>query len=320
MSERCSTALVYSDIYLKHEAGAWHPERPERLQAIVEGLKESGLWGRLVHLEPEPAELEWVHTIHDPAYVRKVRELCGSGGGSLDPDTAVNRHSYEVALYAVGGVLKAVDAVASGEVRNAFCAVRPPGHHAVRSAAMGFCLFNNVAIAARYAQRGHDYERVLIVDWDAHHGNGTQDAFYADGSVFYFSVHQYPHYPGTGRRDERGAGPGLGATLNVPIPAGAGDDDYERIFLDELVPAARAFRPDFILVSAGFDIQASDSLSGMRVTARGFERMTEIVCDLAAEHCQGRVVSVLEGGYSRTGLAENVPAHVGALCRCAERV
>ncbi len=318
MPERCPTALVYSDVYLKHEAGPWHPERPERLQAIVEGLKQIGLWERLVLLEPAPADLEWVTTIHDPAYVRKVQQLCQSGGGSLDPDTAVNRHSFEVAVLAVGGVLKAVDAVARATVRNAFCAVRPPGHHAMRSAAMGFCLFNNVAIAARYAQRRHGYQRVLIVDWDAHHGNGTQDAFYADPSVFYFSVHQYPHYPGTGRREDRGAGPGLGFTLNVPMPPGAGDEEYERIFLDELVPAADSFEPDFILISAGFDIQASDSLSGMRVTRRGFERMTEIVCDLAARHCEGRIVSVLEGGYSRTGLATNVPAHVAALCECAE--
>jgi len=317
--ERCRTGLVYSDIYLKHEAGAWHPERPERLQAIVEGLKRTNLWERLVLLDPAPADLKWIHAIHDPAYVQKVRELCESGGGSLDPDTAVNRHSFEVALYAAGGVLRAVDAVVEGRVRNAFCAVRPPGHHAVHSAAMGFCLFNNVAVAARYVQRQHGYRRVFIVDWDAHHGNGTQDAFYADASVFYFSVHQYPHYPGTGRRDERGVGPGEGFTLNVPTPAGAGDEDYERIFLDELVPAADRFRPDFILISAGFDIQASDSLSGMRVTRRGFERMTEIVCNLAARHCEGRVVSVLEGGYARPGLADNVPAHVAALCQCTEQ-
>jgi acetoin utilization deacetylase AcuC-like enzyme len=215
-----------------------------------------------------------------------------------------------VAVAAVGGVLAAVDAVMAGEVRNAFCAVRPPGHHATRDRAMGFCLLNNVAIAARYIQQKHKLEKVLIVDWDVHHGNGTQEAFYEDASVFYFSIHQHPFYPGTGNVDERGAGAGAGSTQNVPLPAGSDDRRYLQEVRDKLVPSAQKFQPDFVLISAGFDAHENDLLGGMSVTTEGFAEMTRVVRQLAEDHCDGRLVSVLEGGYHLDSLAACVEAHL----------
>jgi acetoin utilization deacetylase AcuC-like enzyme len=209
--------------------------------------------------------------------------------------------------------MAAVDAVLSGEVRNAFCAVRPPGHHATADRSMGFCLLNNVAIAARYIQKRHKLPKVLVVDWDVHHGNGTQEMFYADPSVFYFSVHRYPFYPGTGSAEQHGAGKGKGATLNVPLPAGSGDREFLRAFSEKLVPAAGQYHPDFVLVSAGFDAHRDDPLGGMRVTTEGFAEMTRIVKRIAEEHCQGRLVSVLEGGYDLDGLAASVAAHLRIL-------
>ncbi|MDZ7372515.1 MAG: histone deacetylase [candidate division KSB1 bacterium] len=314
------TALVYGDVYLRHLTGPMHPESPDRLRAIVEALKERSLWSRLVLLQPRRAEMEWVEQVHRSRYVRAVQELCQAGGGALDADTPLSPDSFEVALYAVGGVLEAVDAVLSGKVANAFCAVRPPGHHACPDRGMGFCIFNNVAIAARYLQGRHGIHRVLIVDWDVHHGNGTQEAFYDDGSVFYFSVHQFPHYPGTGTRTETGYGEGEGTTCNVPLPAGADDRVYERIFLDELRPKAMDFEPEFVLVSAGFDLQQGDLLGSMRVSEAGIRRLTEIVCEIAtASPAQGRLVSVLEGGYALDPLRRNVCAHVDALLQWATR-
>jgi acetoin utilization deacetylase AcuC-like enzyme len=252
--------------------------------------------------------------VHSPEHITALRELWAKGerfAGS--PDTPVCESSYEVALMAAGGVLAAVDAVMAGKVRNAFCAVRPPGHHATRNKAMGFCLLNNVAIAARYVQKKYKLPKVLIVDWDVHHGNGTQDIFYEDPSVLYFSVHQYPFYPGSGRADERGAGQGTGRTLNVPLSAGSGDAELERAFLEKLLPAARQFQPNFVLVSAGFDAHEDDPLGGLRVTTEQFKRLTEIVRQIAAEHSRGRLVSVLEGGYDLEGLAASVETHVRAL-------
>ena len=226
------------------------------------------------------------------------------------PDTPICEASYAVATEAAGGVLAAIDAVMAGEVRNAFCAVRPPGHHATTDKAMGFCLLNNVAIAARYIQKQKKLPKVLIVDWDVHHGNGTQDIFYEDPRVFYFSVHRYPFYPGTGGADQQGAGEGQGLTLNVPLPAGSGDRDFEQAFTEKLVPAARQFRPDFVLISAGFDAHQNDPLGGMRVTAEGYGKLTRIVKQIAEENCHGRLVSVLEGGYNLDGLAASVEMHL----------
>jgi len=310
-----ATGFVYGDIYLAHKTSQGHPERPERLEAIVQMLKRTGLDSELVRLEPVEASTEWITAVHTAEYVQRVKRSCEGGIRYLDStDTPVSKQSYEVALAAVGGVLAAVDAVMEGKVRNAFCAVRPPGHHALADQAMGFCLFNNVAIAARYIQKKHGLAKVLVVDWDVHHGNGTQAAFYDDPTVFYFSVHQYPFYPGSGSRGEKGAGEGLGFTLNAPLPAGTGDAEYVQVFQESLKPAALQFRPDFVLISAGFDAHRHDLLGGMSVTAEGFAEMTRIVRQIADECCDGRIVSMLEGGYELEGLAESTEAHLRALC------
>jgi acetoin utilization deacetylase AcuC-like enzyme len=308
------TGFVYGPIYLEHKTGAGHPERPERLRAIVDRLETSGLLARLTAIAPRPAEERWLTTVHSRDYVRRVRERCKAGAENVDTtDAPVSRESYDAAVAAVGGVLAAVDAVVEGKVRSAFCAVRPPGHHARRERAMGFCLFNNVAVAARYVQKKHGLAKVLIVDWDVHHGNGTQEMFYADPTVFYFGIHQSPFYPGTGRADERGQGDGQGTTLNVPLAAGAGDRAYRQALERDLRPAAEAFRPDFVLISAGFDAHEDDLLGRMKVTADGFADLTRLVKDIAARHCGGRLVSVLEGGYHLGALADSAEAHLRVL-------
>ena len=263
---------------------------------------------------PRRALSEWITTEHSLEYVARVAIACRGGDAHLDTmDVSVSPKSYDVALQAVGGVLAAVDAVMAGKVRNAFCAVRPPGHHALMDKAMGFCLFNNVALAARYIQKKHGLAKVLVVDWDVHHGNGTQAMTYADPTVLYFGIHQYPFYPGTGAAEEKGEGEGLGFTVNVPLPAGSGDAEYRKAFEEVLAPAARRFRPDFVLISAGFDAHANDPIGGMKVTAGGFADLTRIVRRVAAASARGRIVSVLEGGYDLKGLAASVEAHLRAL-------
>ena len=311
-----ATGLVYDDVYLKHDTGPDHPERPERLTAIVAELKREGLYERLRLIKPRRPELRWLELIHSPGYIAEVQRACREGVPYMHSlDTPICRESYDVALMAVGGVLAAVDAVVAGEVANAFCAIRPPGHHALRDRAMGFCLFNNVAIAARYAQQKHGLKRVLIVDWDVHHGNGTQAAFYDDPTVLYFSTHRYPYYPGTGSRSETGEGEGKGFTLNVPLPAGSDDRAFVRAFEEVLRPAALKFRPDIILISAGFDAHRDDPLGGMKMTADGYGELTRIVKDIAQRTCRGRVVSVLEGGYDLQALGRCVAAHIRELMK-----
>ena len=308
------TGFVYGDVYLRHRTSAGHPERPERLTAIVGRLKEANLLGQLMMLEPRAAALEWLRTVHSREYVERVAKQCRQDAAHIDTmDVSVSADSYDVALEAVGGVLAAVDAVMAGKVRNAFCAVRPPGHHALRDKAMGFCLFNNVAIAARYIQKKYGLKKVLIVDWDVHHGNGTQATTYADPTVLYFGIHQWPFYPGTGAADERGEGKGLGFTVNVPLPAGCGNGEYRKAFEEILAPAARTFRPDFVLISAGFAAPAADPLGGMKVTAEGFAQLTLIVKRIADAGARGRIVSVLEGGYNLDALAASVEAHLRVL-------
>ncbi|HIE50484.1 MAG TPA: histone deacetylase [Armatimonadetes bacterium] len=298
------TGFVYHEDYLQHYTGA-HPERAERLRAIVEGLQEAGLWEQLTHLPPRAAKEEEVTLVHHPAYLCGVKTLAERGGGMLDPDTVVSDRSYEVALLAVGGALTAVEAVLQGKVQNAFAAVRPPGHHARPQTGMGFCLLNNLAIAAQYA-RQQGMERIFIVDWDVHHGNGVQEVFYEDPQVFYFSLHQYPWYPGTGRREERGRGAGEGTTYNVPLTAGCGDGEYERVFVEELSPLMRAFQPELVLIAAGMDAHADDPLAFMQVSTAGFGRLARRVLELAGELCAGRVVALLEGGYNLRALSESV--------------
>jgi acetoin utilization deacetylase AcuC-like enzyme len=308
------TGLVYDDIYLEHKTTQGHPETDQRLVAIVERLKAKELYSRLFKLSPKSVSSEWLTMVHSPEYIQRVRSSCEEGAGHLDSmDVPISPRSYEAALAAVGGVLCAIDAVMKKHVTNAFCSLRPPGHHALKDKAMGFCIFNNVAIGTRYVQKKHGLLKILIVDWDVHHGNGTQATFYDDPSVLYISVHQYPFYPGTGSEAEKGGGAGVNYTINVPLTAGSGDADYVRAFREKLEPAALAFCPDFVLISAGFDAHKDDLLGSMKVTAQGFAELTQIVKGIAEKCCEGRLVSVLEGGYHLDGLADSVEAHIQVL-------
>jgi len=277
-------------------------------------LEQSGTAARLTRIEPREAEDEWITQIHTPLYLAMLKTQAPTNGRiSLDPDTSMSPGSLTAAYLAAGGALAAVDAIMSRQVDQAFCAVRPPGHHAESGRAMGFCLFNNVAIAARYVQKKHGLKRVLIVDWDVHHGNGTQHSFEDDPSVLFFSAHQYPHYPGTGRKSERGRGAGEGFTINVPMEAGEGGEEYREIFQKSLVPTADSFKPEFVIVSAGFDAHKDDPLGNMGLTEEGYADLTGIVAGIAKRHAGGRILSSLEGGYHLTALAASVDRHIQAL-------
>ncbi len=297
--------FVYSEDYLEHDTGM-HPENAGRLRAIMKGLEDADLIDMLYPVKPIAASTGQIQLVHTSEHIRTVKDF-SSKEKALDGDTPTNNRSYEVALLAAGGVISAVDAVMNSVVGvdSVFALVRPPGHHAKPDRSMGFCLFNNVAIAARYAQK-RGLGKVLIVDWDVHHGNGTQEAFYEDSSVLYFSIHQYPHYPGTGRVDEMGVGEGRGYNINVPLPGGANDADYLYVFNEILVPAARKFRPDIILVSAGQDGHRDDPLAGMNLTSAGFGQMTGVVRSLAEELCGGKLVLSLEGGYDYGALSDSI--------------
>ena len=310
---RAATGLVYHEDYLLHDNGWGHPETPARLEAIVALLESEGLPGRLQRVAPRAAAEEWLLTVHTSSYLDQLKDASRAAPVQLDPDTSLSAASLRVAHLATGGVLAAVDAVMAGQVKNAFAAVRPPGHHARPAQAMGFCLFNNVAVAARYLQRHHGLERILIVDWDVHHGNGTQEIFYDDPSVLYFSTHQYPYYPGTGAASEQGVGEGLGSTINVPLPAGVGDAEVIAAFKQKLLPAVADFRPQFVLVSAGFDGHRDDPLAQLRMSEDGFRELTRMVMGIADRYAHGRLVSMLEGGYDLEALARSVRAHVEAL-------
>jgi len=309
-----TTALLIDPIYREHLVGRHHPERPERFDAVVQGLQEAGLLDRLGRVDRRAATEDELLLCHSREYIETARRDVEAGLPQLSTgDTDITPNSWDIAVLAVGGVLNAVDAVVSGKARNAFCAVRPPGHHATRNRGMGFCLLNNVAIAARYAQRKHGIERVLIVDWDVHHGNGTQDIFYADPTVLFCSTHQWPLYPGTGRADETGEGAGAGRTMNFPFPAGAGREEILGAIQKALAPAAEEFRPGLVLISAGFDSRAGDLLGRFTLTDRDFGDLTRAVMEIADRHAGGRVVSMLEGGYTLSGLASASAAHVEAL-------
>jgi acetoin utilization deacetylase AcuC-like enzyme len=280
----------------------------------MQQLEQSGTLKRLTRIEPRKAEDEWVTQIHQPGYVAALTKHAPTYGRlSLDPDTSMSPGSLTAAYLAAGGALAGIDAIMNKQVDHVFCAVRPPGHHAEAGRAMGFCLFNNVAIAARYAQKRHRIQRVLIVDWDVHHGNGTQHSFEDDPSVLFFSVHQYPHYPGTGRGTECGTGAGEGFTINVPMEPGGGDDDYRAVFYQTLVPAADSFKPDFVMISAGFDAHKDDPLASMGLTDAGYADLTTIVAGIAKSHASGRILSTLEGGYNLTALGASVESHLTAL-------
>lgn len=333
--------LLYSPLYLLHDPGPGHPESPKRLQAIWNHLQESGLTQKVTLLEPIPHESTWLtctQTTHDATYIQRVQEACERGDSHIDSlDVGICRASFRVARLAVEGALTLVDWVVgpstslpralrqaqgerlsrgsgrtgtgSGEVRRGFGLVRPPGHHAQKAQALGFCLFNQIAIAARYAQKQYGFKRILILDWDVHHGNGTQHAFEEDPLVFYVSLHQWPLYPGTGRREERGKG----NILNIPLPPESGDQEYLKAFEEEILPAVDLFKPELIFISAGFDAHSHDPLANMKVTEAGYHRMTQLVVEMAKRHAKGRVISLLEGGYHLPSLPKSVAAHLEAM-------
>ncbi|MBE0415846.1 MAG: histone deacetylase [Dehalococcoidia bacterium] len=299
--------LVYDPIYLEHDTGQ-HVENATRLVKVMGHLEETKVMGQIALIRPRAASLEELSRVHSMGFISYVESFANGGGGWLDADTVVSPASYEAARYAVGGLIKAVDAVMAGNVESAFALVRPPGHHALRWKAMGFCLFNNIAIAAKHAISSYQLDRILIVDFDVHHGNGTQDTFYDDPHVLYYSTHQYPFYPGSGRIDEIGAGLGEGFTVNVPLPAWCGDEEYLRVFEEVLVPVARRFRPQLILVSAGYDPHWADQISLIQLSVTGFAQMVGIIKGLADELCSGKLAITLEGGYHLEALASSVRA------------
>ncbi len=308
------SALIADPVCREHDTGRGHPESARRFDAVVQALDAAGLSGRMFALDPRAVGVDDLLLAHTAEYVALAeREIRGGAEQLSTGDTVVSRHSWDAALKAAGSALAAVDAVVGGEVERAFCVVRPPGHHATAERGMGFCVFNNIALAARHAQRRHGIGRVLIVDWDVHHGNGTQDIFYEDGSVFFFSTHQSPWYPGTGSAGETGAGAGKGTTLNCPLPAFSGRKEIFACFEEKLLPAMEKFRPELVLISAGFDSRMDDPLGHFLLTDDDFADLTRIVLKMAKQHAGGRVVSLLEGGYNLRGLASAAVAHVSVL-------
>ena len=301
------TAIVYHPLYLRHETGG-HPERKERLTAILDRISSERL--EVEFITPAPATIDQVAAVHGKRYIEQVKAICEHGGGYLDMDTALSRDSYDAALMAAGGAMAAVDAV-MGDYDSAFAIVRPPGHHAMPNRGMGFCIFNNVAIAAKHAQ-ARGLKNVLIVDWDVHHGNGTNAVFYSDPSVLYFSTHQFPHYPGTGKANEVGEGGAEGTKVNVPLPAGTGDVGYLMAYREILLPIALEFLPDIVLVSAGQDPHKDDPLGGMQLSTAGFGAMAGVVKEIADACCHGKVAACLEGGYNLQAQAEAVVAEIRA--------
>ncbi len=310
------TGFLYDERYLLHDTGTYHPEMPERLQAIYNGLESAGLIDRLVRIRAKPAEMRWIEAVHTVAYIRRFEEACLSGKRTFDfPDNQMCPETYEIAQLAVGGVLETVRMMMAGEIDNAFCAVRPPGHHAEVDTAMGFCYFNNIAIAARYLQQEWGITRVGIIDFDVHHGNGTQHIFEEDPTVFYYSSHEHPSFafPGTGRVFDTGKGAGKGYTKNYPVLPGQGDETYRKLVREDMVPAIHGFRPEVILVSTGFDAHDTDDMSGVRLSTEGYSWIMEQIVDLANALTGGRIVSILEGGYNLEKLGELAVNHVNIL-------
>ena len=299
--------IVRDNIYLQHITDDFHPENPRRLTSIY-GMLDKMDQTDLVSVAARAATMEELAAVHDKSYVEMI---CGTKGRvqtRLDPDTVASPRSYDAARTAAGGYLALIDAAMSGHIDNGFALVRPPGHHAESGRSMGFCIFNNIAVGARYLEKKYGLSRILIVDFDIHHGNGTQHSFYNDRTVLYVSTHQYPYYPGTGWYDEVGAGDGKGYTVNIPFSYGMHDADYLHAFTEIVGPVSRQFKPEIVLVSAGFDIHGSDPLGGMAVTERGFAGMTKMLMDIAAECCGGKMLLTLEGGYDVAALANSVRA------------
>jgi len=293
-----NVGFVHDDIFLKHATPDWHPERRERLIQIVSSLKKSGIWGKLIHIKPRRATYEDIALVHTHEYIKRIEHF---GNGYLDPDTYMSEDTHEAALYAAGAVIEAVERCKKGEIERAFCAVRPPGHHAEADRAMGFCIFNNVAIGTRYAQK-IGYRKVFIIDFDVHHGNGTQHIFEEDNTVYYFSTHEYPHYPGTGKNSERGIGKGKEFTYNVPMPPESGDKEYLSVYQNILPPLVKTFSPDITLVSAGYDIHKNDPLSDIRISDEGIKGIVSSILSCSSNP----YIFSLEGGYNLSALGSSV--------------
>ncbi|PIQ85005.1 MAG: histone deacetylase [Candidatus Omnitrophica bacterium CG11_big_fil_rev_8_21_14_0_20_45_26] len=308
------TGLMYDSRFLKHDPGETHPESPSRLEVSYRHLENLPWFSSLSLFSPRAAEEEWIATVHSPDYIHHVKTICASGQTLLDtPDVGISRDSFEIAKLAVGGAFGLADQMMAEKIQNGFALLRPPGHHAENGMAMGFCIFNTIAVLARYLQKKHHLDKVLILDWDAHHGNGTQHTFEEDPSVFYMSLHQFPFYPGTGDERETGIGRGKGSTLNCPMRARSGDDDYQTVFREKILPAVDAFKPDAILISAGFDAHRFDPLANLYLSTNFFGWMSERMVEAAERHAKGRLISILEGGYNLGVLPQCIAKHIGAL-------
>lgn len=304
-----ATAIALEDIFWEHDTGAYHPETSRRLTAIREKIEKTSYFSGLLRPKINPATIEQISAVHAKDYVLRFQDMVKKGSGYFDPDTPYSEKSFEAASIAAGSGITLVDSIVNGEAQNGLAIVRPPGHHAEQNRAMGFCMFNNIAIAARYIQ-SKGFPKVLIVDWDVHHGNGTEHAFYEDDSVFFVSLHQYPFYPGTGSANDKGDGKGLGYTLNVPMQAGTGDGTFLGKFEKQVLGAIDSFVPDFILVSAGFDAHQNDPLGGLSLSTSAYQKMSELLKQKAKEYCNGRILSFLEGGYDLRALSESVEVHL----------
>jgi acetoin utilization deacetylase AcuC-like enzyme len=310
------TGFLYDERYQLHLTGDYHPEIPERLACVYRGIQEAGLLPQLIHIKASRTDMQWIDLVHDGRYILRFEAACLSGKSMFDnPDNQMCYDTYETALLAVGGILDVAKRVMEGELDNAFCAVRPPGHHAEVNRAMGFCYFNNVAIAARYLQKRWGIQRVGIIDFDVHHGNGTQHIFEQDASVYYYSIHEHPSfaYPGTGREFEYGINSGRGYTKNSPVLPGQGDDEYKHLIQKDLVPVFEEFKPEVILVSVGFDAHMDDDMSGINLSTDGFSWIMQKIVELGRQHSKSRIISVLEGGYSLDRLPELAANHVEIL-------
>ena len=311
---KVTTGFIYDEQFLAHDTGPGHPERPERLTAVMSAIGDAPSLASLHRLNARAAGLDIVENTHSLAYIKRAQQACAGGAPFLDTtDVTISSASCDVAFLAAGAPLVLADAVLADTIDNGFALLRPPGHHAEHAQAMGFCLFNNVAILTRYLQNHHGLDKIAIVDWDVHHGNGTQHSFEAEPSVLYVSTHQYPYYPGTGAASETGVGRGQGATLNCPMSAGATDADYERVFTEQIIPKLDAFGPECVVISAGFDAHRDDPLADIRLSTAFFGWMSERLMEVAEKHARGRLVSVLEGGYNLERLGDCVTAHLQIL-------
>ncbi|QGQ26051.1 histone deacetylase [Gimesia benthica] len=306
------TVFYQSITFLHHETGS-HPESPQRLQAVMDEVAAKEIAGLTVENDPTVKIGQEIERVHSADYLKSVQQFCADGGGRIETDTVVCPRSFEVAQYAAGCAVKAVDQVLLGKTKRIFCAVRPPGHHALAKQAMGFCLINNVAVAAKHAIAHHKLNRILIVDWDVHHGNGTQDIFYEEDQVYFFSAHRHPFYPGTGMGDETGTGKGLGTIWNLPLAFGISREDYFKKFERMLLQAAEKCQPELVLISAGFDAHKEDPIGSLGLETEDFGRLTRLVAGVANQYCKGRIVSLLEGGYNPRRLAESVVCHLQEL-------